>query len=345
MSAVGDDLRPAGTDWVKAPERSNMLALRVICALALWCGRPLTRLILHPITLYFLLFSPTQRRHVRRYLARAIGPRAGWRDGYRLLHNFASIVLDRVYFLRGRMGLFDVQVQGGEAVEAEVRAGRGAFLVGAHIGSFEALSACRQQAEAPVDLRLAMLMYPDNARRINAVLEAISLPEYRPHVIALGRPAAMLELRDWLDSGRMAGMLGDRTLAIGEDDGAQRGNRVQIDFLGQPAWFNDGPFRLAALLRRPAVFMAGLYLGGNRYQVVFEPLADFSAPAAATAPAPGGADAPAPRRARGLDPAERERRIREALETYVRRLEDLCRAHPHNWFNFHDFWLEDSPRG
>ncbi len=345
MSAVGDDLRPAGTDWVKAPERSNMLALRVICALALWCGRPLTRLILHPITLYFLLFSPTQRRHVRRYLARAIGPRAGWRDGYRLLHNFASIVLDRVYFLRGRMGLFDVQVQGGEAVEAEERAGRGAFLVGAHIGSFEALSACRQQAEAPVDLRLAMLMYPDNARRINAVLEAISLPEYRPHVIALGRPAAMLELRDWLDSGRMAGMLGDRTLAIGEDDGAQRGNRVQIDFLGQPAWFNDGPFRLAALLRRPAVFMAGLYLGGNRYQVVFEPLADFSAPAAATAPAPGGADAPAPRRARGLDPAERERRIREALETYVRRLEDLCRAHPHNWFNFHDFWLEDSPRG
>lgn len=345
MSAVGDDLRPAGTDWVKAPERSNMLALRVICALALWCGRPLTRLILHPITLYFLLFSPTQRRHVRRYLARAIGPRAGWRDGYRLLHNFASIVLDRVYFLRGRMGLFDVQVQGGESVEAEVRAGRGAFLVGAHIGSFEALSACRQQAEAPVDLRLAMLMYPDNARRINAVLEAISLPEYRPHVIALGRPAAMLELRDWLDSGRMAGMLGDRTLVIGEDDGAQRGNRVQIDFLGQPAWFNDGPFRLAALLRRPAVFMAGLYLGGNRYQVVFEPLADFSAPATATAPAPGGADAPAPRRARGLDPAERERRIREALETYVRRLEDLCRAHPHNWFNFHDFWLEDSPRG
>ncbi len=345
MSAVGDDLRPAGTDWVKAPERSNMLALRVICALALWCGRPLTRLILHPITLYFLLFSPTQRRHVRRYLARAIGPRAGWRDGYRLLHNFASIVLDRVYFLRGRMGLFDVQVQGGESVEAEVRAGRGAFLVGAHIGSFEALSACRQQAEAPVDLRLAMLMYPDNARRINAVLEAISLPEYRPHVIALGRPAAMLELRDWLDSGRMAGMLGDRTLAIGEDDGAQRGNRVQIDFLGQPAWFNDGPFRLAALLRRPAVFMAGLYLGGNRYQVVFEPLADFSAPATVTAPAPGGADAPAPRRARGLDPAERERRIREALETYVRRLEDLCRAHPHNWFNFHDVWLEDSPRG
>jgi predicted LPLAT superfamily acyltransferase len=42
-----------------------------------------------------------------------------------------------------------------------------------------------------------------------------------------------------------------------------------------------------------------------------------------------------------IAPAEREQRIRAALEAYVRRLEALCRAHPHNWFNFHDFWQED----
>jgi len=42
------------------------------------------------------------------------------------------------------------------------------------------------------------------------------------------------------------------------------------------------------------------------------------------------------------DPAERERRIRTAVEAYVARLESLCRAHPYNWFNFHDFWLEDT---
>jgi predicted LPLAT superfamily acyltransferase len=68
--------------------------------------------------------------------------------------------------------------------------------------------------------------------------------------------------------------------------------------------------------------MAGLYVGGARYDVHFEPLADFSE--------------------RVSDPAERERRIRAALESYVERLEALCRAYPYNWFNFHDFWLEDS---
>jgi predicted LPLAT superfamily acyltransferase len=130
-------------------------------------------------------------------------------------------------------------------------------------------------------------------------------------------------LRDWLDTGGMAGLLADRTLPGQDSDpGVQRGNNLSIPFLGQPAIFNDGPFRLAVLLRRQVYFMSGLYLGGARYDVQFEPLADFSV--------------------RITDPAERERRIREAVQGYVTRLEDLCRKYPYNWFNFHDFWLEDA---
>ncbi|HET7836601.1 MAG TPA: acyl-CoA synthetase, partial [Variovorax sp.] len=313
------DAKSRQAEWSRAPERSNMLALRVICAIAILCGRPLTRLILHPISLYFLLFSPTPRRHIKRYLFRAVGPKAGWADGYRLLHAFASTVLDRLYFLRGRMDLFDIRVFGNAPVEVEVNAGRGAFMLGAHVGSFEALGACKHRAGAPADLRPAMVMYPDNAQQINAVLNAISLPELRPHMIALGRPHSMLDLRDWLDSGGLAGLLADRTLAGPEEAGQQRGSSIEVPFLGRPALFNDGPFRLAALLRRKVFFMAGLYVGGARYDVLFEPLADFSE--------------------RASDPAERERRIRAALEAYVARLEALCRAYPSNWFNFHDFWL------
>ena len=61
--------------------------------------------------------------------------------------------------------------------------------------------------------------------------------------------------------------------------------------------------------------------GGARYDVFFEPLADFTQ-------RPG-------------TPAEREAAIRAALVAYVARLEALCREYPYNWFNFHDFWLED----
>ena len=314
---------PADADWSRAPERSNMLALRVMVWIALACGRRVARLCLHLISVYFLLFSPAQRRHIKRYLSRAIGPHAGWGDGYRLLHAFASTVLDRVYFLRGRMDLFDVRIEGNVPVETEAHEGRGAFLLGAHVGSFEALGACKQHSPDKESLRLAMLMFADNAQRITAILNAIALPKNRPHVIALGRPGSMLELRDWLDSGGLGGLLADRALPGTEEQPAgQRGNNIELPFLGAPASFNDGPFRLAALLRRKVFFMAGLYAGGNRYDVRFDPLADFSV--------------------RLADPAERERRIRAAVEAYVQRLEALCREYPYNWFNFHDFWLEDA---
>lgn len=315
----------ASGDWARTPERSNMPMLRFVCWLALRCGRRAARLVLPPVSLYFLFFSPAQRRHIRRYLARTIGPeRMTWGDGYRLIHSFASVVLDRVFFLRGRHELFSFEVKGAPALDAEVAAGRGAFLVGAHVGSFEAVGASRFSADDPTQLRLAMLMYPDNAQRINAVLEAISEPRFRPEVIALGRPEAMLRLRDWLDAGGMAGLLADRTLPKTDDAAGQRGDSVELPFLGQAANFNDGPFRLAALLRRKVFFMVGIYLGGSRYEVRFEPLADFSQ---------GG---------RGVQGIDREAQIRAALQAYVARLEALCREHPHNWFNFHDFWLEDA---
>jgi predicted LPLAT superfamily acyltransferase len=104
-----------------------MLALRFICLMALVCGRHVTRLLLPPISLYFLLFAPAPRRHIKRYLFRAIGPHAGWIDGYRLLHAFSSTVLDRVYFLRGRMDLFKVTVEGNAPLDAEARKGGAPF--------------------------------------------------------------------------------------------------------------------------------------------------------------------------------------------------------------------------
>ena len=97
-----------------------------------------------------------------------------------------------------------------------------------------------------------------------------------------------------------------------------------VSFLGATARFTDGPMRLAQLLRRKVIFMVGLYQGDNRYDVRFETLADFTQP-------DGSAEA-------------RERHVREAVRAYARRLEALCLESPYNWFNFYDFWAEDSPR-
>ena len=301
------------TDWAGRGERSNMLALKLMAWIATRLGRRIARWVLHPITLYFLAFAPQARRHSKRYLQRVLGRPPTLADGYRHVHAFASTVLDRVYFVRGAMHEFDLHVTGGELVDATLAEGRGAFLLGAHLGSFEALHAV---GESRPGLRVAMVMYPDNARMIHRVLASIA-PDFPLGIIAIGRPGSTLAIRDWLDDGGLAGLLGDRHLG-GED---ARGTMVQLPFLGLEAPFTAGPLRLAQLLRRRVIFMVGLYRGGRRYDVRFEPLADFSAVVG--------------------DAAAREQALQQALAAYVARLEALVREAPYNWFNFHDFWNED----
>ncbi|MEW6703968.1 MAG: acyl-CoA synthetase [Pseudomonadota bacterium] len=304
---------PVVAQWAQAPERSNATALRIMTWIAVTLGRRVARWVLHPITLYFVLFAPTARRHSKRFLGRALGRVARFIDGYRHVHAFTATILDRVYLLRGRLDLFDVSIRGAELIDQTLEEGRGAFLVGAHMGSFEVM---RAVGEAHEGLRVAMVMYPDNARLVNEALHAIA-PDNQPHIIALGRMQSMLAVRDWLDGGGLAGMLGDRTLGAEPE----RSGELRVPFLGHEAVFGDGPFRLAALLRRRVIFMAGVYLGGNRYDVRFETLADFS---------------------ERMGPAEREQQIQQAVRVFAARVEALCREHPYNWFNFHDFWREDA---
>jgi len=304
MSPQADTARAA---WAGTRERSSLWVLRLMRWFALAAGRRMARLVLHPITLYFLLTGAAARRESARYLARALGRRARWRDTYRHFFAFAATILDRVYLLQERYDAFELRPEGIAFMEDALAHGEGIFMVGAHMGSFEALRALGLQR----GLRVAVVMYEDNARLINATLGALA-PQATLRTIALGRLDAMLELRRWLDAGGIAGMLGDRTLPVS----SQRSRTVVLPFLGAPARFSDGPFRLAAMLKRRVVFMAGVYHGGNRYELRFSPLADFSA----------------------AQPGNRDALVAEALARYVSTLEGLCREAPDNWFNFFDFW-------
>jgi len=307
---------PTG-DWTGQRERGNLTLLRAMRWIALAAGRRVSRLLLHPIVFFFLITASDLRRHSRAYLNRALDRRATWRDVYRHVFTFAATLLDRVYLLRERFDAFDVEASGVENIMRSLAQGEGLLACGAHVGSFEALRMIGHEK----GLRVAMIMYEDNARLINDTLAAIA-PQASLHTIALGRVDAMLSLRHWLDEGGVAGMLADRTLP----GPVQRSKTVVLPFLGTPASFADGPFRLAAMLRRKLVFMAGIYCGGNRYELRFVELADF-----------GADDAP----------GERDANVRAALERYVATLEALCRAAPYNWFNFYDFWAdaEASRRG
>lgn len=294
----------ATAEWVRRPERSNAFMLRVMSWISLRLGRAPARLVLAGISLYFLLFSPAARSASRDYLRRALGRAPGLADVFRHFHSFASTIHDRVFLLNERFDLFEVEVHGKSVIDDVLADGRGAFLMGAHMGSFEIVRAIGRQQP---DLKVAILMYEDNARKLNAALSAIN-PSAMQAVIPLGQVDSMLRVQAALDAGTALGVLSDRTLS---GDTTER-----LDFLGSEAAFPIGPMRLAAMLKRPVLFMSGLYLGGNRYAIHFEQLADFSA----------------------TERTERDEAVRAAMVAYAACLERHCRATPYNWFNFFNFW-------
>lgn len=281
-----------------------MAILRLMVWISLTFGRAVGRVVLVGIAAYFLAFAPKARRAGRDYLQRALDRAPTLADQFRHVFSFASTIHDRVYLLNERFELYDIEIVGEEHITNACSSGQGVLLIGAHLGSFEVMRALGRKA---TQRQVAMLMFEENARKINATLAAIN-PNAVQDIIPLGRMESMLQARERLEAGQLVGMLADR--GLGNDP------HRACAFLGRPAPLPLGPFRVAAMLRRPVLFMAGLYLGGNRYRIHFEPLADFSV----------------------VDRKQRESAILAAQDAYAARLEHHCRQAPYNWFNFFDFW-------
>lgn len=298
------DGKPA---WMQHKERGSFFLLKLMSRISLLFGRRLSRIVVYGIALYFLLAAPTARKASRSYLERVLQRPATWRDLYRHILAFASTIHDRFYLLNHQTELFDIQVFGAELINQAQGTGQGLLLFGAHMGSFEVLLTHGRSHQH----NSCIAMYPENARQLNRALAAIN-PQAITGIIALGQMDSMLTVRHKLETGAMVGVLADR--AAGPDQ------YLSLPFLGAPARFPTGPLRMAVMLGYPVYFMTGLYGGGNRYEVHFEPLADLA----------------------GIRRDQRDQVVREMLEKYVATLERHCKASPYNWFNFFDFW-ESTP--
>jgi predicted LPLAT superfamily acyltransferase len=293
-------MRGAATqeEWAHRRERGTTPLIRLMVWITLRLGRSAGQWVSSPVCAYFYLFSARARAASLAYLARVLGRRPSAADRWRHYRCFATCLLDRVLLLNDRVDLFEFTVHGEAALTAIREQHGGCFLFGAHLGSFEVVRAAGRHM---ADVRTTLVMYEDNARKTNAVLNAIN-PALAIDIIGLGKPGSMLALKDRLDAGHLVGVLADRSL--------ESERRMAFPFLGAPARFPVGPFRMAAILGRPIVMMLGLYRGDRRYDIIFETISAMPAD----------------------EPTE------QTMRRYVERLEHHCRSRPYNWFNFYDFW-------
>lgn len=298
--------------WTCHRERGSLAALRLAGWLVAHLGYGLGYALTWPIAGYFFLSAPRQRRATRRFLRRALGREPGWAELFRSFRVFAATLLDRLFLLRGETAGFELRVEGMELLQARIAAGQGCILMGAHLGSFDALRAIaapmpERPSGCPVEV--VALMHGRQAEGATAFFESLGGAQ-AVRVIPLGQPEAMLQAKECLERGGLVGILADR--------GFGSGKVARIPFLGAPAPFPLGPHILAGVLGAPVLIAYGVWTGRRRYTLRFE---DFTERVT-------------------LDRRDRQAQLEALAAAYAGRIEAVARRFPHNWFNFYDFWEE-----
>jgi len=266
---------------------------------------------------YFSLRNTEGRRASARYLARVattpggravLGDSPGWRQVLRHFREMSMCTYDRMVVYSGAIDTLELEQDGSEEIFDIAQTGRGALLLGAHMGNLDLLAFVAREH----DLRLNIVAHFDNAERVNDFFETLGSNRLRLIALVPGSVNPALEIRACITRGEIVVVMADRTPPGIEAPVAS------VDFLGRAANFPLGPFLLAGVLGCPVYFALCVRAGDARYSGILRPISK------------GG------RVPRG----KRDEEARRTLASYVALLEEICERYPYQWFNFFDFWEE-----
>jgi predicted LPLAT superfamily acyltransferase len=224
--------------------------------------------------------------------------------------SFANAIVDKLAAWSGAITLADVEYQGRDELVAAIKHGRGAVLLGSHLGNLEV---SRVIADLDADIRINVLVHTKHAQKINHLFNQIN-----PHsalnliqVTDVDMTTSSL-LSDKIEQGELVIIAADRTPV------SQQPRVSSVNFLGAEALFPQGPFILAALLKCP-VYTLFCLKQNNKHVIYFEHFCD---------------ELVFPRKTR-------EQTIQQTIQRYTQRLQRYCLMAPLQWFNFFDFWRQD----
>jgi predicted LPLAT superfamily acyltransferase len=295
--------------WSGLQERGALWGLRFAAAVYRLLGRRVSLALLVPVVAYFYGFvaGREQRRGSREFLARALGRRPGFRDGYRHFYSFAIGALDVFAAWTGGLPAGTVVSETPEILARAAKDPRGALIVISHLGNVDL---ARALLDPQTRKRLTVLVHTRHAANYNRLLQ-----EFRPEaglnmiqVTEVG-PGTAIDLKERIEQGEWIVIAGDRTPVTGQ------GRVSSALFMGKEASFSEGPWILGSLLECPVYLMFCLRQG-RRYRLIMESFAERIV----------------------LPRAERKEKLRDLLTRYAARLEHHARAVPYQWFNFFDFW-------
>lgn len=297
--------------WWKKQERGGAFFLRPSLFLVQILPEFALKLIVKIVVWFYYIFSKNERENIaefRRNLSKFAGSQTlKGTSVFSHFEAFGGAICDKFRVWKGKIKDSELEIIDLGRIKSElIGAKKGQILLTAHLGNVEICKALGARVDG---FRMVILAYDKNSREFNEVLKRISQNDGSVRMMLVNEldVAAMLELKNIVESGEHIGIMGDRT-PLGGDKAAR------VKFLGKEASFNYGPYLIAGIL---GVKISSLWCQkiDGKFRIELVPLASAVK--------------------LGRDKAAA---AREYLQIYVRELENRCKQTPAQWFNFFDFW-------
>jgi predicted LPLAT superfamily acyltransferase len=279
--------------------------------------------LIFPVCFFYLLCSKRAREETIIYQKQFIKYTGGKK--FKLPHPYIQIlafslcVLEKIEGWSGKIKLDKVVFQNDDVDELkeQLAAGKGALLIGSHLGNIEMLRSLASYNRTGVDCYVPVTTIMDikATAQFNKTMNELN-PGVSMNVIDLSEISVdtMSRLSDQIQSGGLVVIAGDRTSA------KSRTRSITESFLGKPALFPYGVFLIAALLNAPTYFVFGL----RRRNVMLFPKYNMYVKKSTIS--------------FDCTRKERDSRIEQLCRSFVSLMEYYCKAYPFQWYNFYNFW-------
>ncbi|UOO77886.1 glycosyl transferase family 2 [Neisseria sp. Dent CA1/247] len=306
----------ANGHWAAQSERGNRLFLGITTLMVKYLPAFLMNPCIWFVVLYFYITSPKQRRNITRYQQRLQTAFPDTRlpekmPVFRQFVAFGEAVCDRFAVWQRKIRYEDLVVEDPDGISAVVdqRGERGQIFVCSHFGNVEV---CRALVSHHKGFRLNVLVHSRHAQAFNEALNKAGADKIQLIQVTDLDASLMMELNKRIDAGEWLAIAADRVPVRGE-------KTVAADFLGEKADMPQGAWLLAALLKTRVNTLFCVKQNG-RYHLKLRRFLDTA----------------------DWKRGKRNEEVAAAAQQFADALARECAQNPLQWFNFYDFWKDET---
>lgn len=289
--------------------RGGLTGYKIFISILKYYGLPFAYFILRFVAFWFVISSPESFSFIFGFYKKRLGFKTGRSliSVYRNYYAFGQVLLDRTALMAGFRTKFRFEFQGEEYLRKMVEDKTGGLLISAHTGNFEMAGNMLERLNAPVNI----IMVDSEHEKIKEYLSSVTRRNF--NVIVLKDDGSHIyEINRALNDKEIVCLHGDRI--------AGNGKKIKEPFLGEDAFFPEGPFYLAMKFKVPVSFVFAMKENKNSYHFYATPCKYYEQQGSVT---------------------KRNKIIREIIKEYIYNLEQIVRKYPFQWFNYYNFWESD----